>query len=108
MRFDKLEFPDDSEKLSAGPENAPARHDGEHWLKQADHHRRNGNFENALRFYSRALEEEKTLIVAWVGQVQMLVQLGEHPQAELWSRKALEYFPNQPELMAGPRRQCAA
>ncbi|MEQ9379905.1 MAG: hypothetical protein RJP95_03525, partial [Pirellulales bacterium] len=31
---------------------------------------------------------------------QMLVQLGEYPQAILWSQKALEIFPAQSELMA--------
>ena len=54
-----------------------------------------------LRFYSRALEEDKTLIVGWVGQVQMLVQLGELKEAETWARKALELYPNNPELLAG-------
>ncbi len=38
---------------------------------------------------------------AWVGQVQMLVQLQEYPQASLWSQKALELFPSHGDLMAG-------
>jgi tetratricopeptide (TPR) repeat protein len=101
MRFDKLEFPDDTPKPSA-PRTVPQPDfDERHWLSQADEHRRTGNYENALRFYSRALEIEKSLIAAWVGQVQMLVQLGEHPQAELWARKSLEMFPNQPDLLSG-------
>ncbi len=100
MRFDKLEFPDETPK-PRDPGVDPAAKDEQHWLKQADLHRRNGNYENALRFYSRALEIEKSLVVAWVGQVQMLVHLGEFPQAELWSRKALELFPNQCDLSSG-------
>ncbi len=77
------------------------------WLKKADQERRAGEHENALRFYSRALEEDKTLIVAWVGQVQMLVQLSELKEAETWARKALELFPNNPELLAGrAQAQC--
>jgi tetratricopeptide (TPR) repeat protein len=31
----------------------------------------------------------------------MLVQLGEYPQARLWSQKALELFPSNGDLMAG-------
>jgi tetratricopeptide (TPR) repeat protein len=101
MRFDKLEFPDDKSKPPGPKPAAEDRRDEQYWLAQANEHRRTGNYENALRFYSRALEVEKTLTVAWVGQVQMLVQLGEYPQADMWGRKALEFFPNQPELLAG-------
>lgn len=101
MRFDKLEFPDDSPKPAAPRTDTPAEFDERHWLSQADQHRRTGNYENALRFYSRALEIDKSLVLAWVGQVQMLVQLGEHPQAELWARKSLEMFPNHTDLLSG-------
>ncbi len=51
--------------------------------------------------YSRALELDRSLVAGWVGQVQMLVQLDEYPEADLWSRKGLELFPNNGELMAG-------
>lgn len=101
MRFDKLEFPDDSEQPQYKPVQSAAALDEQHWLRQADENRRAGNYENALRFYSRTLEIEKSIVVAWVGQVQMLVLLAEYPPAELWSRKALEFFPNQPDLLSG-------
>jgi tetratricopeptide (TPR) repeat protein len=54
-----------------------------------------------LQYYSRGLELDRALVAGWVGQVQMLVQLKEFPEADLWSRKALELFPNNGELMAG-------
>jgi tetratricopeptide (TPR) repeat protein len=69
-------------------------------LAQADQHRAVGLHENALRFYSRALELNRTLVPAWVSQVQMLVQLREYPQATTWSQKALELFPNNSDLLA--------
>jgi tetratricopeptide (TPR) repeat protein len=47
------------------------------------------------------LEREKELIAGWVGQVQMLIALDEYSEAELWSRKALELFKNNPDLLAG-------
>jgi len=100
MRFDKLELSGEDSKPRKQPAAAAAK-DENHWLAQADQQRRCGHYENALRYYSRALEIEKSLVVAWVGQVQMLVQLGEYPQADLWSRKALELFPNQPDLLSG-------
>jgi tetratricopeptide (TPR) repeat protein len=70
-------------------------------LKLAGDERRCGLFENALKYYSRALELDKSLVAGWVGQVQMLINLGEYPEAELWARKALELFRNNPDLLAG-------
>jgi len=105
-RFEHLEFgPDPGEQEK--PRSAPAgyvapKHDDERLaLKKADQFRRRGQYENALRQYSRALELDKSLVAGWLGQVQMLVQLGEGPEAELWSRKALEIFPGNGELLAG-------
>ncbi len=37
----------------------------------------------------------------WLGQVQMLVLLGEYPEAELWAKKSLELFNRHGDLMAG-------
>jgi tetratricopeptide (TPR) repeat protein len=99
MRFDKLELDptpdDDGRSIKVRDEK-----DQNYWRNAAIEQRRTGAYETALRFYSRALEIDKTMVLAWVGQVQMLVQLAEYPQATLWSRKALEMFPNQPELLA--------
>lgn len=100
-RFDKLEFDQDLPAERKSGDDLPVSKDESYWLNLADEHRRGGKYENALRFYSRALELDKSLVVGWVGQVQMLVHLAEYPQAELWSQKALELFPSNPELMAG-------
>jgi tetratricopeptide (TPR) repeat protein len=101
-RFDKLEFdegdsldPEKTSELSLQSDSSET-----HWLKMADTNRREGKYENALRFYSRALEIDKTILTAWVGQVQMLVFLEEYPQAITWSKKALELFPNHADLIA--------
>ena len=50
------------------------------------------------------METDRSLVAGWTGQVQMLVQLEEYPEAELWSRKGLELFPNNGELMAARRQ----
>jgi len=71
------------------------------WMKKADDHRRRGLHENSLRYYSRALELDRSLTSGWLGQVQMLVLLGEYPEAELWARKSLEVFKGHGDLMAG-------
>ena len=101
MRFDKLEFERPPERPIRGAAEIRVDKDEKYWTRLADENRRTGNYETALWFYSRALEVDKTLIAAWVGQVQMLVQLQEFPQAALWSQKALEIFPGNGDLMAG-------
>jgi tetratricopeptide (TPR) repeat protein len=101
VRFDKLEFDRPPPEPSGSQPALRIEKDEKYWAKLADDNRRTGSYETALRFYSRALEIDKTLVAAWVGQVQMLVQLGEYPQASLWSQKALELFPSNGDLMAG-------
>jgi tetratricopeptide (TPR) repeat protein len=99
-RFDKLEFDDvQGHGEMPGEITDPNRADID-WMQQADQHRRYGLHENALKFYSRALESDRMVVGGWLGQVQMLVQLAEYPEAELWSRKALELFPGHGDLMA--------
>jgi tetratricopeptide (TPR) repeat protein len=101
VRFDKLEFDRPPQEPGRNKPEPRVDKDEKYWAKLADENRRTGSYETALRFYSRALEIDKTLVAAWVGQVQMLVQLGEYPQASLWSQKALELFPSHGDLMAG-------
>ena len=98
-RFKNLEVDPPPEPRPTG-ESERAR-DEQYYVAEADEARRNGYYENALRFFSRALEFDKTLILAWVGQIRMLVELQEYPEAVLWSTKALEMFRDNPELMAG-------
>jgi tetratricopeptide (TPR) repeat protein len=104
-RFDRLEFDEQSDAdpgaLQADAGTEASERDAQAWLKKADDHRRRGLHENSLRYYSRALEYDKSLVSGWVGQVQMLIILGEYPEAELWAKKSLEIFKGQGDLMAG-------
>src|SRR6266481_5895300 len=59
-----------------------------------------GDFESALRLYSKVLEFNPQNSVAWTGQVRMLIELDEHHEAKVWADKALERFPHEPELLA--------
>jgi len=103
-RFDRLEFEDRQQSAQTQLKHEPlARaedHDEHYWVKAAIDDRRNGLHESALRHYSRALEMDKSIVAGWVGQVQMLIALAEYPEAELWSRKALELFKNNVDLLA--------
>jgi tetratricopeptide (TPR) repeat protein len=106
-RFNRLEFEsakalqtDAAQELRQRAKVETSDFDEGHWLRVALEERREGMYENALRYYSRALELDKSLIPGWVGQVRMLIALGEYPEAALWSGKALELFRNNAELLA--------
>lgn len=101
-RFDRLELdPSRSRPDDDGQGRDELHRDEQHWLRLADAERRQGLYENALRFYSRSLELDKSQVAGWLGQVQMLIALEEHREAELWARKALELFKNHGDLLAG-------
>lgn len=100
QRFNRLELENAQATTSETSTTTPLR-DEKHWLAAARAERESGLYENALRLYSRALEADRSLVAGWVGQVQMLIALGEYKEADLWSRKALELFKNNAELLAG-------
>lgn len=103
-------------RLELGPhvpsEESAAEHSGtpirtpEHDMRLATEAYQAGKFENALQQYTRALHGRRGLVAAWVGQVQMLVELGEYPEARLWSDKALELFKSNGDLLAAKSRAC--
>src|SRR5256885_12553915 len=101
-RFDRLEFekPQETQIAAQTQQRRQTDHDDRHWMNLADENRRLGLYEASLKYCSRALEVDKSLVAAWVGQGQMLIMLGEFPEAELWSRKALELLKNNAELIA--------
>jgi tetratricopeptide (TPR) repeat protein len=59
-----------------------------------------GDFELALRLYSKVLEFNPNSAEAWTGQVRMLIELGQYDEARLWADKALERIPRDAELLA--------
>ena len=98
-RFVNLEFDGDSEHEFEPGQKAPAK-DEAYYLTEARTAFENGNFEPALRFYSKVLEFNPANAGAWTGQVRMLIELGEFREAKLWADKALERFPHEPDLLA--------
>jgi len=97
-RFSRLEFGETSpEKKSSQGE--PVRN-ADYFHKEAVKYWLAGDYEVALRNYSRVLENNNAVFEAWAGQVLMLIELGEYPEACVWADKAMEFFPEHPELLA--------
>jgi len=119
-RFDNLEFDDREDPApqkarpqgSSGPvvpPSEPAQFSGSTGtpIRDATYFSTEGDvafhvdqLEAALRNYSRALEQDNTLFEGWLGQVRVLLETAEYNEADLWAGKALEMFPEQPELLA--------
>ncbi len=97
-RFSQLEFGDKVPDGGRSP-GEPIR-DASFFYKEATKYWLAGDYELALRNYSRALERSNTIFEAWAGQVLMLIELREYREADMWADKALELFPEHPELLA--------
>jgi tetratricopeptide (TPR) repeat protein len=98
-RFENLELGGESEEQRQ-QEQKPLAKDEAYYFSEARSAFENGDFEQALRFYSKVLEFNPQNAAAWTAQVRMLIELCEFREAKLWADKALERFPNYPELLA--------
>ena len=97
-RFGNLELGGESE--DHWQQSKPLVKDEAYYCSEAQTAFENGQFEPALRLFSKILEFNPQNVWAWAGQVRMLIELGEVREAKLWADKALERFPHEPELLA--------
>ncbi|MCF7975105.1 MAG: hypothetical protein K9N55_14930 [Phycisphaerae bacterium] len=97
-RFSQLEFGDVHPEQPREP-GEPVR-DVQYFLTEAERYWLAGDFEIALRNFCRALEQNSTLFTGWSGQIRMLIELTEYKEADLWADKAMDLFPEHPELLA--------
>jgi tetratricopeptide (TPR) repeat protein len=97
-RFGNLELGSESE--DQWQQQKPLAKDEAYYLGEARAAFENGEFERALRSFSKVLEYNPQNAAAWTAQVRMLIELGEFREAKLWADKALERFATWPELLA--------
>lgn len=90
--------------------NAPGNAEDHHvtFVQRADDAFYSGNYRDALRHYSRALQLENNQIYPWIGQISCLLALKQFKEAELWSNRALEQFPEDTVLLSQRARVLAA
>ena len=96
-RFDWLET---EVAKTQKPAEEKERFDANHYIQEAERFYREGAYESALKFYSKALGENSELVDAWDGQVRCLIDLDELKEARLWVNKALEKFPESAEIIS--------
>jgi tetratricopeptide (TPR) repeat protein len=105
-RFSQLEFDEKGDEGGQPVSRGEPVRDENYFHQRALAFWLAGDFENALRNDSRAVEARSNFLPGWVDQVWMLIELGEYPEAMLWADKALELFPEQPELLAAKSLAC--
>lgn len=98
-RFSNLEFGRQQESADRQQSQAVLK-DEAFYLAEAQSAFERADFESALRAYAKVLEYNPENAGAWTGQVRMLLELNEFHEAKIWADKALERFPNEPELLA--------
>lgn len=59
-----------------------------------------GDYRLALRHYSRALQAESGQVYPWVGQLNALLMLRQFKEADVWTNRALELFPEEPTVLS--------
>jgi tetratricopeptide (TPR) repeat protein len=96
-RFEKLEISIKPKPLS---EKADKEYDEAYYLELARETQLNGDFETALKYYSRALSYKTDIPDAWIGQVLCLIDLAEFKEAIVWADRAAEVIGTIPELLA--------
>jgi len=97
-RFGNLEFEGRFEEPSRNSQ-LPLK-DDRYYLIEAHQALEQADFDQALRSFARAMEQNPMNPHAWTGQVRALIELEEFHEAKLWADKALERFPREPELLA--------
>lgn len=98
-RFSNLEFGDREAGARTHQSHTEADEEAR-LLAEAEREFRRGYFEPALRHFARVLETNPRSVPAWTGQVRLLLELGDPAEAGGWADKALEQFPEEPDLLA--------
>lgn len=99
-RFSNLEFEDTRNPPQEQEAHFAKEKDAAHYMSLADKAESAGEKDKALKFFSAALGEDPLLLDAWLGQLVMLLSMQEYPEAQVWSDKALEMFPDNPQISA--------
>lgn len=99
-RFEHLEMGDWRTNRSDADEKPSGVIDQDYYLGKAREAFAAESYEQALSYYSRTLQYEITIEEAWLGQLRCLIELGELPEAVIWSNRALERFPKSAPILS--------
>lgn len=99
-RFEHLEMGDWRPVRANGEPPDAGLIDENYYIEKGNQAFADETYERALSFYSRALQYDANLEVAWLGQLRCLIELQELQEAIIWSDRALERFPKSGDVLA--------
>ncbi len=86
------------EKRPAPP--AEEVYDAPYYIARGDEAFFTGEFKKALQLYSRAIQVDNTQHSPWIGQIYCLIEMNQLKEADLWTGRALEMFPEDGALLS--------
>ena len=75
-------------------------YDAPHYIAEADDAFFTGDYKKALQLYSRAIQIDNSRHEPWVGQIYCLIEMNQLKEADLWTGRALEMFPEDSALLS--------
>ena len=75
-------------------------YDAPYYIDKADEAFFTGEYKQALKFYSRAIQIDNTLHYPWLGQIYCLIAMEQLKEADLWTGRALEMFPEDSAILS--------
>jgi len=89
-----------SRELPSAPLPKAEDYDAPYYIDKGDDSFFVGDFKGALQFYSRALKMDNSSFYPWIGQIYCLIEMGQFKEADLWTGRALEMFPEDSSLLS--------
>jgi len=72
----------------------------QHFMDLAQQSMGRGRFERALRYYGRALEQDRSRAPAWAGQARALLEMAQPTEAFTWLEQAVRVAGERPDFHA--------
>jgi tetratricopeptide (TPR) repeat protein len=82
------------------PASPKEEYDAPYYIKMADDLFFKGEFREALQSYSRAIQIDSSIHYPWLGQIYCLIEMNQLKEADLWTGRALELFPEDSAILS--------
>ena len=77
---------------------ASSDYDQGHYQAEGDRHFYHGEYQAAMRAYSRSMQVDHSAIEPWVGQILALIKMKQNREAAMWALRGTELFPEDARL----------
>ncbi len=82
----------------ASDQSPDTDYDQGHYQAEGERYFYLGEYQKALRAYSRAMQVDHSAVEPWIGQILALLKLKQQREATMWAMRAVELFPEDARL----------